>query len=378
MHFTLVFILSCILSLVSFNNFIDCSLEDYYAGVQYWSQEELAFLVTRTHRSVLPYTSSTEEDVWDALIDLDGENGLISLVYSSHTFPETSHGTADTWNRKHLWPVSLGIDEDGPDYTDIHHIRPADWNVNSACGNKYFGNCGIFDVITDCRQPAHMEAAADTEADGVIFTPSFAERGDIARAIFYMDLRYSHLTLSDCPDMLTNAMAYRSILLKWHQEDPPTDTERQRNDGVACRWQGNRNVFVDYPELVLDLYGEPREPSNYCDEDVAIEPAPTSTSVGTIDTNPPVASPNSGTPAVSTIEPAPTSISVGTIDTNPPVASPNSGTLAVSTNDSPTPAASPTSGMISGLTNDTSTSDMFHRRSIIPSFLILITIVAMK
>jgi hypothetical protein len=129
---------------------------------------------------------------------------------------------------------------------------------------------------------------------------------------------------------------------------------------------------VDFPELVSYFYGEPREPSTYCEEDVAIEPAPTSTSIGTINTNPPVASQDVA------IEPAPTSTSIGTIYTNPPVASPNNVKPTQSTNDAPTPAASPTSGMVAVLTNDTSTSELSNRRSITLPLIILITLVAMK
>lgn len=78
----------------------------------------------------------------------------------------------------------------GVDYTDVHHLQPSDWNVNAARGNKLFGSCGIVDIEEDCVVPAHSQAANDTAADNVVWLPPANKRGDIARAMFYMDPRY--------------------------------------------------------------------------------------------------------------------------------------------------------------------------------------------
>ena len=80
-----------------------------------------------------------------------------------------------------------------------------------------------------------------------------------------MALRYSgkepdtmNLTLTDCPQPSTNAfsMAYRSQLVQWHYQYPPTLQEQIRNDHVCQDWQGNRNPFVDFPELATVFFGE--------------------------------------------------------------------------------------------------------------------------
>jgi endonuclease I len=216
----------------------------------------------------LPYTSSTD-DVWDALIDLDSSDGLIRLIYSEMPVNALEFGTPETWNREHLWPRSRGVQESGPDNTDVHALRPADCNVNSVRQSLFFGDCQ--DTCTS--RPADQEAADDTARNSDMFLPPANQRGDIARAIFYMERRYSfddevdteNLELTDCPDAgATNQMAYLSDLLRWHEEDPPDDDERRRNERVCARWQGNRNPFIDYPQLVVSIYGSPAEKPYDC------------------------------------------------------------------------------------------------------------------
>ena len=101
----------------------------------------------------------------------------------------TDYGTCAYWNREHLWSRSHGVGSSGKDNTDLHHLRPSDCNVNTARSNKYFANCGIVSPLSECVVPAHDEAANDTAKDTQTFLPPADRRGDIARAVLYMDLR---------------------------------------------------------------------------------------------------------------------------------------------------------------------------------------------
>jgi endonuclease I len=273
--------------------FFDCSIEDYYENINTetgnlepasWDPTDISDLLRDTHRQGLPYTSSSREDVWDALIDLDStqDGESIPLIYKSVEVPASEYGTSENWNREHLWPKSRGVGNSGKDYTDVHALRPSDWNVNSARSNLFFGDCG--DLCTS--RPAHSEAAADTGRDGNVFLPPAQVRGDIARALFYMAMRYASfdesntevLELTDCPDeSVSYQMAYLSDLLRWHEEDPPDDTERIRNGRVCSRWQGNRNVFVDFPELAAHIFGTPAEKPYDCDVVTSSAPTPSPT-----------------------------------------------------------------------------------------------------
>lgn len=272
--------------------FSDCDLDDYYAELlqssnnsqQQEQQQPMSWwqdLVTKTHRRVLPYTDSDieDDDVWKALIDLDpgafdSTADSVQLIYSSTTVPALPHGTADTWNREHLWPQSRGPSDNAAASafkTDVHHLRPADWNVNAVRSNRYFGDCTTTIAAVEetdtttvvCVVPADEEAALDTARGFDTFLPPAEVRGDIARALFYVQLRYAAngLRLTDCPyynnndegeEDIPETMAYRSVLLQWHLDDPVSVFERQRNQRVCERWQGNRNPFVDFPNLLVE------------------------------------------------------------------------------------------------------------------------------
>ena len=265
-----------------------------------------------THRNRLPYTS-TNFDTWDALIDVDigFSTDTVRLIYKEADVSSLAYGTSDTWNREHLWPKSLGVGSSGYDYTDIHALRPSDWNVNAARGNKFFGECGVADVQADCRV-GHPEALL-TETDNVVWSPPSEVRGDIARAMFYMTTRYygdadgndPDLQLVDCPNATnTNELAYLSVMLKWHAEDPVSEREKARNDRVCSSWQGNRNPFVDHPELVQQIFGFPRaQPVNGEGYDCSIPP----------DSPSPTSSPTSSPSSAPTSSPtsSPTSVSTG-------------------------------------------------------------------
>lgn len=312
-----------------------CNMEDYYAGLLDTSsttprlrddvtRQQLETLLESTHRKVLPYTNNDRDDVWKALIDLDpgtstSTEPTVRLIYRQADMPALPHGTATTWNREHLWPKSRGVEYSGADFTDIHHLRPSDWNVNSRRSNLYFGACGIgADTTTSgCDSPAHPEAADGSEADSETFLPPTVARGDVARAILYMDLRYSNqnndgldLIVTDCPSNQPHEMAYKSQLLEWHAADSVTDEERYRNQRACERWQGNRNVFVDFPELVERLFGLPQTPLGEglgypgCDR---IVPNDNNDNNNPISTNAPVSPPSSsagGASQCSDLDPA--------------------------------------------------------------------------
>ncbi|KAJ6888121.1 hypothetical protein NC652_029217 [Populus alba x Populus x berolinensis] len=228
----------------------------YYASVKGLEGKALK---KKLHSVISKHQSLSYREVWDALKFLDAANvdrpqassGIVE-IYSLRAVSKDLAGKPEGWNREHLWPRSYGLIS-GPSLTDLHNIRPADVNVNSSRGNKYYGECNKKSIR--CLKPANKEAAFDTETDKERWTPPTKVRGDIARAIMYMAVCYGlhqpggqNLHLSDSPSIENREMGILSTLLKWNEVDPPSREEKLRNDRVCKFYQHNRNPFVDHPE----------------------------------------------------------------------------------------------------------------------------------
>lgn len=184
----------------------------------------------------------------------------VILIYSRRSEPASC--CTGEWNREHLWPNSLGIDKQLPPYSDLHNLRPSDYQVNAQRGHKFFDESDAGE--SPLSDPAHAEAPL-CSADGNSWEPPESVKGDIARAMFYMAVRYEgnsgepDLELTDNLAEITTSnskMGRLTTLLVWHLLDPVSEAERLRNDGVFTH-QGNRNPFVDHPEWVNQIWPTP-------------------------------------------------------------------------------------------------------------------------
>ncbi|KAM3328679.1 hypothetical protein ACQJBY_026054 [Aegilops geniculata] len=185
-------------------------VRSYYGGLEGLSGE---VLMAKLRAVVSPHASLRYKDVWEALKILDAADAdhpeassEVIEIYSQRAVLKILAGKPDGWNREHLWPRSYGLTR-RPSLTDLHNIRPADANVNSSRGNKYYGGCAA--TSKKCARPANREAAPDTETDSERWAPPFQVRGDVARSLMYMAVSYGsgqkdaapHLELSDSPSI---------------------------------------------------------------------------------------------------------------------------------------------------------------------------------
>ena len=228
-------------------------------------------LRSELHRIVkTPYVPLTYTLTRPALefCDQDPANGSnVILIYTRRSEPKTNfiHSPPQNtteWNREHLWPNSRGILSDGADYADLFNLRPADVEVNADRANLAFEET---DPTANMVVPGSPEAP-QTSRDPNSWEPPPVVKGDIARALFYMALRYdadgtqeADLTLTDDLALVTGnapVMGRLTTLLLWHLDDPVSAAEMLRNDCVHLR-QGNRNPFIDGPDWVKSVYGDP-------------------------------------------------------------------------------------------------------------------------
>lgn len=155
----------------------------YYAGID--ASLSGAGLKTALHSLIASHTVVNYNDAWEALTMLDAsptDASRVVGIYSDHSHHAVAdRGVPGGWNREHSWPKSYGIGYSGPDYSDLHALFAADWNVNSARSNLFFDDCPITE---GCNSPAHIEAAATSAKDSSRFQPPADKRGDLARAMF--------------------------------------------------------------------------------------------------------------------------------------------------------------------------------------------------
>jgi len=210
-----------------------------------------------------PYTSSST-DVWDILKETDEDpdsSDNVILIYTGRSQPKTANSgeTSDTesnlWNREHIWSKSHGFpNEMDTAYTDCHHLRPADESVNSSRSELDFDNGGN----------QHVEAT-ECYYDSDSWEPRDAVKGDVARMMFYMVVRYDpgyhsdnslyDLELVDTvgTDTFQPTFGKLSTLLQWHLQDSVDTFEQTRNE-VVFGYQGNRNPFIDHPEWAQSIF----------------------------------------------------------------------------------------------------------------------------
>ncbi|PHG57585.1 ribonuclease [Bacillus toyonensis] len=203
------------------------------------------------HNIIDNHKKLSHNALWEALRDTDADpnnrNNVI-LLYTGR-----SQGGKYEWisTREHVWAKSHGNfgTSPGPG-TDLYHIRATDVSVNSSRGNLDFDNEGT----------PHLEAT-ECKYDSDSWKPRDNVKGDIARMLFYMAVRYEgdngeiDLELNDRVNNNSSPYMGRiSVLLQWHKQDPVDHFERRRNELIYTKYQQNRNPFIDHPEWVQQIW----------------------------------------------------------------------------------------------------------------------------
>jgi Endonuclease I len=186
--------------------------------------------------------------VWDIYSDVPNGTPPYQFNFGSDQCGSYS-GEGDCYNREHLWAQSWS-NNDGTNKTDLHHVYPTDGYVNNRRGNYAFGE--VSGASWTSSNGSKLGNNKISGFNGTVFEPIDEYKGDVARALLYVSVRYYQEDNSWGSSDMTNKSVIKdwalNMLLRWHEEDPVDDKEISRNNAVY-NIQGNRNPFVDYPEF---------------------------------------------------------------------------------------------------------------------------------
>lgn len=195
--------------------------------------------------------------VWDMYTDVPLGTPTYVFTFGTNQCGNYS-GEGDCFNREHTWPKEyFGGDNSYPMYSDLHHLFATDGWVNNKHAAFPYGKVNN----TSYTSSNGTKLGTGTTYPGYtdkIFEPIDAYKGDFARAYFYMSTRYQGEDASwQNWEMANGAQltpAAIAILLQWHNNDPVSTKEINRNLEVYAL-QGNRNPFVDYPQFADCIWG---------------------------------------------------------------------------------------------------------------------------
>jgi len=204
--------------------------------------------------------------------NIDNDNGDNQCVYTGRW-----HTAGSGVNCEHTWPQSQ-LERREPMKSDLHHLYSTESRVNSSRGHLRFAN--IADHVDDYKDYDDYGQCKTDEpdyycskrllngGDDGIFEPADQHKGNVARAIFYFAVRWGNMSgeINDVVAPFIN-QDMKMALKAWNKLDRVDDKERLRNDKIEgwifyedgtktfSRLQGNRNPFIDCPELLdrIDL-----------------------------------------------------------------------------------------------------------------------------
>lgn len=162
-------------------------------------------------------------------MDPNDSSRIISFYTGKSLYGEWDGGK--TWNKEHVWPQSTGWDKGETAGADLHHIRACESGVNSSRGNKPYSS----------------------STTNQYYYPGDEFKGDVARIIFYLLVRYADEVVSKNINV-NDVVSSFDLLIKWNNEDPVSNLEITRNNYVYSV-QGNRNPFIDNSNYANMIWG---------------------------------------------------------------------------------------------------------------------------
>lgn len=235
---------------------------EYYSLPEYWEYSD-----------VYPDLVDGQKRWWDMYSDAvylirNGQSGRQSF---SANKMQREHAVPKSWWKKN------GNVEYTPCYSDMWNLYPSDAAANQAKLNYPFGvtqSASFNNGVTKVGTPASGYGGGCAN----VFEPGDQYKGDFARAIFYVatvydDINWVYHYMFNQEEYPTLTGWAINMLLQWSRTDPVSQKEIDRNNYVE-QYQGNRNPFVDFPELAEYIWGVRQTETFYVDQQQGSDPTP--------------------------------------------------------------------------------------------------------
>ena len=278
------------------------SISSYYSSssTQYNGAQlrgQLHDLISSTHKTYTTYDDNGKnlyQQNTDQWYDASGNkvSGYLRDFYSGVKWPNawaaTAGNTSGGYNREHVWCQSLSIPSGSSTQlwgttgggADMHHLRPTEVRINSTRNNNLYGTVSSRDSYkVYSKLGTNTTYALGGYYNNGVFEPIDSVKGDAARILFYVYTHYNSYSVSAAFGSyastngsgdssyfgtselkITNVVSASSesaawnLLLQWNESDPVDAMEMKRNEQCAI-YQGNRNPFIDYPDLAKCCWG---------------------------------------------------------------------------------------------------------------------------
>ena len=237
----------------------------YYDDANGKTGEELKVAL---HEIIKDHTTISYQNIWSAFWSTDNKgNNMVWDMYSDGANYSYSYYNndqcgeyeqeGDCYNREHSWPQSWFNNANTPT-TDLHHIFPTDGFVNAQRSNFPFGE--VNNATWTSQNGSKLGSCKSSLGyTGTVFEPIDEYKGDFARALMYMSVRYYGEDDNWGNSGMTNKSVIKDwaidMLLDWSDNDPVSQKEIDRNN-VVYGIQSNRNPFIDHPEYAHIIWEE--------------------------------------------------------------------------------------------------------------------------
>lgn len=229
--------------------------------------------------------SKSNNTVWDMYSDVPGGSPPYVYYFTSGDQCGNYSREGDCYNREHSWPKSW-FNNQSPMNSDLFHLYPTDGYVNGKRSNFPFGE--VSSASWTSKNGCKLGSNSYSGYSGTVFEPIDEYKGDFARTYFYMSTRYYHEDNGWPGSPMVNGAQLRSwalaMMIDWHEADPVSQKEIDRNNAVY-EIQDNRNPFIDHPEYVANIWGDPTGISKFSvNRNIRVYPVP-ATDICVIDHN---------------------------------------------------------------------------------------------